>query len=99
MEEKIYIDTKQALYSIPRKVIATDRAKHYQDESPTAFEEEYKYTMEDENVCLDWLFNNTDAEDFHSHFKLEMKYPLQSLISDWGDDSVDYIGFRKPEDL
>lgn len=67
-----YVELKYingAVYGIPTRVIADDRAKYYAKNDPSAtYQEEFEYAMKDDYEALDWLGNNMNMMDLEEHF-------------------------------
>lgn len=58
------------VYAVPAEVIAKDRANWYKDEEDNSFEEEFKYTMENNFEISEWFSNNMNWEDVEQYATL-----------------------------
>lgn len=71
----LYVKFHDATYRIPARVLAVERAKYYaaldaQDGDGVyedLYDEELKYTLENEDEIIDWASNNTDWADVSAH--------------------------------
>jgi hypothetical protein len=60
MSKVIEIKKGGYTFHINLDAVAKNRAEHYSDESETAFDDEYAFTMEDSYQAIDWYQNNMD---------------------------------------
>lgn len=90
MAKFIYITTKQGYtYKVPADVVAKDRANHYKDESPEAYQEEYDYTMSSDFELTDWFGNNMNWEDVAQYANL-VSAPTP-VVPDVGNDETEVV--------
>ena len=70
-------------YAIPAEFVANARAKYYADKDilnssvvySEVFQQEFEYTMKDDDELLDWIENNMNWEDVEEIAELyEVKY-------------------------
>lgn len=75
MSKVIEIKKGGYTFHINMDAVAKNRAEHYADEGPTAFDDEYKYTMEDKFEAIDWYQNNMDWDMIPDHDKKMVSMP------------------------
>lgn len=66
-EKQIRIETTRAIYNLPLRIVAENRAKYYAEKDPKEYDSEYKFTMEDDYEGIDWLQGNMDLDDYQEH--------------------------------
>lgn len=81
------------VYAVPAEVIAKDRANWYKDEEDNSFEEEFKYTMENNFEISEWFSNNMNWEDV-SEFAVLIETPEYEEPSA-GMSETDVVDFEK----
>lgn len=68
--ENLFFRHESKIYSLPMKVVAEHRATHYEEKGSPEWDDEVHFAMNDLGELHDWLFNNTNPEDFLEHFVL-----------------------------
>ena len=58
------------IWDVPATLVATDRADYYDEKEPGCWQEEYDFTMEEEDELLDWALNNMNWGDVVEHAKM-----------------------------
>ena len=86
MTKVIEIRKAGFVWNIDLDVVAKNRAEHYKDESETSYDEEYKYTMEDDYEGIDWYLNNMDWDMIPVENKRLVKSPNVKEPDDIDDD-------------
>ena len=56
-----------SLWDVPARVIADNRAKYYAEGDPGEYEEEFRFTMDDNFELRDWAANNMDWDEVKSY--------------------------------
>lgn len=68
MAKFIQITSQQGfVYKVPAEVIAASRAKYYEDDPDSSYQEEYDYTLGSNYELSDWFSNNMNWEDVQEH--------------------------------
>jgi len=75
------------IYSLDGVHVAINRAEYYEPTDVAEQEKEVEFTLSDESVLHDWLFNNTDPKDFLGLFKLVAEPEQEGITAEtsWDD--------------
>lgn len=73
----------ESRWAVAAEVIAHDRAKYYDGREPGCYDQEFSFTMENDDEITDWAANNMNWNDVKHVAHLYEKAPAVDYQEGW----------------